>query len=68
MPLLIFHRRAESRSVAEWMQAILWILVRAVGRNSARSFLTPEFLTAMLHAAAADRGARSPKILLAGDS
>jgi hypothetical protein len=66
--LLIFRRRAQRRSVAEWMQAMLWILVRAVGQNSARSFLTPEFLTALLHAAAADRGARSPKILLAGDS
>jgi hypothetical protein len=66
--LLIFHRRAQWRSVAEWMQTILWILVRAAGQNSARSFLTPEFLTAMLHAAAADRGARSPEILLAGDS
>jgi hypothetical protein len=66
--LLIFHRRAQWRSVAEWMLAIPWTLIRAVGQSSARSLLTPEFLTAMLHAAAADRGARSPKILLAGDS
>jgi hypothetical protein len=50
------------------MQVIPSAWVRIVRKNCDRSFLAPEFLTAMLHAAAADRATRSPEILLAGDS
>jgi hypothetical protein len=68
-PLQSFQKRTRWRSVAEWMQAIAWTSVRDVGQNSARPFLTPQFLSPMQRAAAAvDRAARLLKILLAGES